>query len=225
VSDLLEAERLELAKRFPKLAAHEHLDRIIQMLEEGVAAEAVSRWTYELSKEHGVVPSAKSPYSVSVPTMGWFVKWWREAASRHSPSETPRETPNSIYKSEELLLTAYEKKQQALKLLDEVVRKALLTLEGQDKVSVQTAMQAIALREQLNNQVETQIEFSVEVRTVLAQIVQIVNETCDVPTRLRIAERLEKLPAFKKQVRPVTEAPSLAIEAVDAEFVVEEAVS
>jgi hypothetical protein len=220
---LLEDERIDLAKRFPKLAAHEHLTRIIQMLEEGVAAEAVSRWTYELSKEHGIAPGQKSPYSVSVPTMGWFVKWWKEASARHSPSEKPRETPNSIYKSEELLLTAFEKKQQAIKLLDDVVRKAQETLNSQDKVSVQTAMQAIALREQLNNQVETQIEFSVEVRTVLAQIVQIVNETCDVPTRLRIAERLEKLPAFKKQVKPVSETPALEIGAVDAEFRVEEA--
>lgn len=214
----------EFAKKFPKLASHEFRGKIIQMVEEGVAAERISAWTYDLSRERGVEPGTKSPFSVSVPTMTWFARWWREGQAKERPVEGPRPAPSALAASEELLLSASEKRDRAIGLLDRVIQKAEQTLEQQERVTIQTAMQAMAMREQLESQKELKIEFSIEVRTILAQIVQIVNEECDVDTRLRVAERLERLPTWRSMMAAKQKALPEESNVTDAEFVVQEAV-
>jgi hypothetical protein len=220
--ELTPEQQAEFTKRFGKIFRHEERDRIIEMLEAGVAGEKVATWTYDLSKEHGVPPGTKSPFSISIPTMCWFARWWRDLGRASGKEvEKPREAVESKYKSDVLLMTAEQKKRQATQLLDEVIDKALHTLQSQEKVSVQTAMQAIQLRQSLDSQQDSVVEFSVEVRTVLAQIVQIVNEECPNEIRIRIAERLERLPTFKKTMLSETASLPSGETAIEAEFKVE----
>lgn len=183
----------ECKNKFPKIWRHSHRDELERMVDAGVLPGKISEWTYTLSREKGIDPGNASPISISYLVMCQFVKFRKEYVH-----QTDLPVPDeSASLARALRKTAEERKVEALATLDKIIEKGLKQLEAGEKVSQQTVLQALQLRQQLETGTRIEVTLSVEVRTIIQQIVQVVNRHVDSATRVTIAQEVARLPALR----------------------------
>jgi hypothetical protein len=185
----------DIALRFPKVFDHPERKRIEQMVDQAISADNISRWLREYAAEKGMAPGGSCPYTISGPTLVAFARFRR----KYFPlgCNMPTETPKADKVAEELELDAKSRRDQALAVLDKIIAKAQDQLKEGHNIPLQTALQAINLRQQLEEGRRVEIVLSVEVRTVIQEIVKVVNARVPAHLRIQIAQELERLPVLR----------------------------
>lgn len=221
----------ELLKKYPKIARHPRREEIIRLAENQTAGDRIAAMTYEWSREVGIEPGSTSPYSVSTPTMISFVKWWREKNALTALSVMPVGAQQIV--ADLAVRTdhnAVTRKRQTLDLLDRVVQKFGQQLESQQGLSIQTALQAMALRDQLESQ-ERQVVVTMDaaVEQVVMELLNIVNSVCTKEQRKEIMQKIEESANLRKlmessngQDESAETGDEVDQTAVEAEFTVSE---
>jgi hypothetical protein len=193
---------------FPKVWKHEYREALERMVDEGLDAQKIVNWTYKLSEEKGFKPGNGSPISVSHPVIQAFVQFRKpyslslrlkrveEEKARKEADE--REEAEKKERESKLNRDQIAKKEEALRLLDLVIEKSLRQLEAGERVTLNQALQAINIRHQLEEGRKVEVVLSIEVKTVVQQLITIINQSIPPELRLNIAEKIRKMPALRQ---------------------------
>lgn len=183
----------ECRSKFPKIWNHPNRGHIEKMVDEGVPAIEIANWTRELSIEKGIKPGNTSNISVSYQVLLAYIKL-RNQFSPKVDAPLPSKASEEVQRLER---TAEDRKREAIDLLDRVITRCLEQLESGERVTLQNALQAIQLREQINTGNRIEVSLSIEVKHVMSQIIHVVNQVVSPEQRTQIAGLIGSLPALK----------------------------